>query len=477
MKPAANSLLSPSSLRNEPPTLKTESIAAWLLCVAVALLILFQVHVAVGSGAINVNLADPFAILAFSAVLMDAALHRRLPLWRVPYFNYALVGISLVMLLGFAHGWYVIGSSTWAMGKVFGWFVLLGYLAAGYLCVAYRGTPGFRRLLETMAIIMCAIVFSRAVVIVGQQYGFFGTYELPHNFEGYAGNRNALAFQLLAISAVFLVYLPTYSPKKPAFLPVFSYRQLALFAMAVMVAGMILTASRSGIATMLIVFAVAVVIRRQNRRPALLALLLGLAIWLLLIFSPDIARFIYLIFIELYRILFKLYVFCINLVGADSSSLALVNPDSIGIELLELDRSVQTRFSTPESDVGRWLLTEKAFAVWMEAPLFGRGLGYFLEVSPAIMGLPIVIHNTALWLLTEFGVIGLIPFGFIFVILITWAIKQTNRRLTANAVLLLLTAFILMSAFHEVLYQRIFWFFLGALLTYRSLERSNPTQI
>ncbi|HUH59507.1 MAG TPA: O-antigen ligase family protein [Candidimonas sp.] len=450
MKPAANSLLSPSPLRNEPPALKTESIAAWLLCVAVALLILFQVHVAVGSGAINVNLADPFAILAFSAVLMDAALHKRLPLWRVPYFNYALVGISVVMLLGFAHGWYVIGSSNWAMGKVLGWFVLLGYLAAGYLCVAYRGTPGFRRLLETMAIIMCAIVFTRAIVIIGQPYGFFDTYELPHNFEGYAGNRNALAFQILAISAAFLAYLPTYSHKKPAFLPLFSYSQLSLFAMAVMVAGMILTASRSGIATMLIVFTVGFVIRRENRKTTLLALLLGLILWAFFVYSAELVLYVH---------------------GLFSDLLGIEPPNA------ERLRSIQTRFSTPESDVGRWLLTEKAFAVWLEAPLFGRGLGYFLDVSPAIMGLPIVIHNTALWLLTEFGLIGLIPFGFTFVILVIWAIKQTKRRLTANAVLLLLIAFILMSAFHEVLYQRIFWFFLGALLTYRSLDRSKLIQI
>lgn len=429
------SIISRSNQRMHNPAvpagdLPVEHIAAWVLCFVVALLILFQVHVSLGDVVINVNLADPFAVLALSVVALEAVFHRRLPVWQVEHFNWALLILSLVMLLGFAHGWYVIGANGWAAGKLLGWFVLCGYMAAGYLSLAYCRERGFQRIVETMMAAMCLIVLLRIVLIVLEQYGVLSTKGSPMGFEGYAGNRNALAFQILAVSAAFLAFLPVYARQRLTVASPVSRSGIAAVALGLMVTGMILTASRAGMTAMCALFLLAAVFRVADRRSILKAAMYGVAVWAVLIYHPAILAYLM------------------------PSSLL----DGIGNE------QVQPRFSTDESDASRWLLMQKSVEMWFQAPLFGKGLGYFLDTSASFMGFPIIIHNTAVWILAEFGLIGFLPFAVTFFMMTRWALRRGANRVQANAALLLLVCFALMSVFHEVLYQRIFWFIIGAAL-------------
>jgi hypothetical protein len=119
-----------------------------------------------------------------------------------------LLAFSLLWLVGFAIGFAKIGLTQWALvGRLLGWLVLLGYLAAGYLMVQSMGYKGLRRFIETLAIIATLIVgwqvALRLFVLAG--YGDIGL--LSPNFEGYSGNRNAFAFQLLSVMSLFLAFL------------------------------------------------------------------------------------------------------------------------------------------------------------------------------------------------------------------------------------------------------------------------------
>lgn len=54
-----------ASMMRSSSVLGLEEIAVWILTLMVDGLIFFQVHVQIGEGYLNVNLADPFAVLIF----------------------------------------------------------------------------------------------------------------------------------------------------------------------------------------------------------------------------------------------------------------------------------------------------------------------------------------------------------------------------------------------------------------------------
>lgn len=92
-----------------------EKAAAWILGMVVAVLVFFQIHLSLPGGVINLNCADPFAILALAAVGIPAVFFRQMPAWRVRRFNLALGLISLLLLFGFIRGWLEIGVTQWAL--------------------------------------------------------------------------------------------------------------------------------------------------------------------------------------------------------------------------------------------------------------------------------------------------------------------------------------------------------------------------
>jgi O-antigen ligase len=85
--------------------------------------------------------------------------------------------------------------------------------------------------------------------------------------------------------------------------------------------------------------------------------------------------------------------------------------------------------------------------------------------SPDWFGFPLVVHNTSLWILAEFGLFGVCTFGAAFVILIRH-LYQVRARMRGQdrALTLLLISFVIFSMLHEVFYQRIFWLGIGAAL-------------
>ena len=208
--------------------LEIEKYAAWVLGMVVAVAVFFQAHVSLPGGVANLNLADPFAILALAAVSAHMLFTRQLPVWRISQFNFALGVMSLLLLLGFMHGWLEIGITQWALGgRLLGWLVLLGYLSTGYLIVANVAAHGLRRFAETLIATAAVVVMLQVTLRLLNHWGANPGVHLAANFEGYAGNRNAFAFQLLAVMALLLGYSQVYarysiSLQRPGRLWVFS---------------------------------------------------------------------------------------------------------------------------------------------------------------------------------------------------------------------------------------------------------------
>lgn len=390
-----------------------EKIAAWVIGMITAVTVFFQAYITLPGGVANLNLADPFAILALAAVVIHTLFARELPHWRLPSFNLALALISLLLVFGFTRGWMQIGITQWALGgRLIGWLVLLGYLSSGYLLVVNSGNHGLRRLVETLTATAAFVVIVQMALRLLDAWGFNPGVYLAANFEGYAGNRNAFAFQLLTTMASLLGYTKVYGQHRKIGLK--SKRTLLIpLLLGVLLTGLVWTGSRAGIGIGVLLIG-AGFSRLYDRKIMTLSVAIAIVFWLIVWFTVQSA-------------------------------------------------AVQSAISGDYSDNERLATFTHALDLWQQSPILGAGLGVFIAQSAAWLGHPQVIHSTPLWILAEFGLFGVAVFGWIFFTLArhVWLSRSSPAR---HGLLLLLVVFAIFSLAHEIFYQRIFWLALGALL-------------
>lgn len=413
----------------DKPAYEVEKASAWILAMAAAVLVFFQVHAELpGSlGLINLNMADPFAILALAAVSIHALSVRRFPVWRVQNFNVILALISVVLLMAFLRGLLEIGVTQWAFaGRVFGWLVLLGYISAGYLMVAYAGAHGLRRLSETMIATGVVVVVLQIILRFFVHWGWIENIPLTENFEGYAANRNAFVFQMLVCVALVLGYSSARARHRTVGSATMLISNRVLWKLSaylfpsllgLLLLGLILSGSRAGWLVGTIVLLAAWGGRFAERRVVALGLLFAIVFWGMTLIGGAI-----------------------------------------------LGDAIQSAISASSSDREHRESMTRAMDLWLQSPILGAGLGVFIEKSPLWFGHPLVIHNTPLWILTEFGMVGAAVFGWAFFNLVRSAFKFHTRRPACRILGMLLLGFAGFCLVHEVFYQRIFWLVLGATL-------------
>lgn len=416
--------------------LSLEQSASWLLAFTALVAVFFQVHVPLAGGVSNINMADPFALLALAALALQCVQQRALPHWRMAGFNGGLALISLALVIAFLVGWREIGVSQWALGgRLTGWLVLLGYLSVGYLLIASHGNHGLRRAVETLVAVACAVIVIKVLLKWSRIFGFdpAGLREL--NFQGFAGNRNAFAFQLLTVSAMLMGFSGLYARRA------WSAARLRLMAVqqGVLLAGIVLTGSRAGIGAVALMLLLAWVWRLAERRFLLRSLAIAAGLWFFVTIMPPAV-------IQL-----------LDWLGFDVSWL---------LKAMRL----QSGFSTEASDGVRWKANALALKMWLEQPLLGIGMGVFIARSPAEFGFPMVIHSTPLWILAEFGVLGFGLIGWAGARMVHYALAQWPALPKDRAHQLLLLGFGVFCLVHEVLFQRIFWLVLGLLLASRQMR-------
>jgi O-antigen ligase len=118
---------------------------------------------------------------------------------------------------------------------------------------------------------------------------------------------------------------------------------------------------------------------------------------------------------------------------------------------------------TDEVTFQHWQTVLDGLAVFLAHPIFGAGIGAYMDQQIRSTGMPLVIHSTPVWLLAETGLIG---FGVF--LAAAWRLFSGEIRRrgdpAALLLLLLLCGLAVMSSVHEMLYQRGFWLLLGAVL-------------
>ena len=124
--------------------------------------------------------------------------------------------------------------------------------------------------------------------------------------------------------------------------------------------------------------------------------------------------------------------------------------------------------SPPTSDQDRFRSIADGLRMFVEHPIFGQGLGaYIAEQKKAAY---VIIHSTPVWLLAELGLIGLFAFVIPALRILQIEVKRIKIDPVSGFLVLAIVAFGMMSAVHEMLYQRAMWLLLGAALSIRPLE-------
>lgn len=390
-----------------------EEFAFWLLGFAAVIGVFFQVHLVLPKGEINVNLADPFALFSLGALALHCVFLREIPAWRIPELNRFILIVLLVLGFGFINGWSRIGITQWALGgKVFGAVILLGYLSAGYLIVRQFGSYGLYRIAQTVVMVACVVVVFQLSVRIGR---YVQGIPIQSNFEGFAANRNAFAFQIICAISLLLGYAAW-------------CRQSwhLILGLSVLCFGVLLTGSRTGIGVVIILLVLGAFFEKHKRYQFLAAVFLAAGLYG---------------FIEVMPILNN---------GLSSES----------------GYHVSSQFSDKGSDGVRWRANYEALKMWWSAPVFGAGLGVFLVEKEKIFGYPLQIHNSFLWVLAEFGLVGF--FAAIYGVWLFGKFLLGERlwyRLPAGRSLaLIFLSFLVFSQMHEILYQRMLWLLIGACL-------------
>lgn len=374
--------------------------------VLTAIAVLFQVYLPVRGNRVNVNLADPLALAGGVLFLVSLVTFREPARWRYRYVNaFALAALAiLTMSLFLGAEWF--GFTTWAVtNRYLGWFVLMAYAATGALIVAEQSKLGAVIIAKAYLAATAAVASVDFILACINMFHALGEDLIsPAALRGMAQNRNAFAFQILIALALSIGLR--------------LYRRRALAAASTIVAvALILTFSRSGTLTF---FALATV-----------PLLGG---------APHARR--------------------IAMIAVASAAVALIAFTIFG------DVSIISRFIIDPRNVSERLLTlEGGFRLFLDHPLFGAGLGAFQNQGhKSFEGLPLVIHSTFVWLLAETGIAGFAVFMFA----AGYALKREVVTLSSDrvsaAIVLLLAVMIIMGLPADMLYQRTFWLFIGALI-------------
>lgn len=424
-----------------------EKTAVWVLTTVATVLVCFQLHVSLPGGLINLNLADPFALLAIAGVASHILATRHLPAWEVPGFNRILIGITLFLGLAFTIGAIKIGVTQWALaGRVIGWLILLGYLSLGWQLYAYLGRQGARRLTTSLSATIGVIVIVQILLRWIAQHGLAPIENLTPNFEGYAGNRNAFAFQLIVCSILMLVHSEAFSRhalKKPPLVFVLLH--------ALLLAGLCFSASRAGLIVEGGILLVAYALRLASREMIWRTIIWAAILWAVpQIPLIDMALDVLLWVADQFPLL-------------DGPWLHRCIEWRSGV----IQSRIQAGFSNEFSNMERMQSILHGLALWRESPVFGVGLGVAIQDSISLSSRPLVIHSTPIWILVEFGIAG-----FSGAVAAVWCFIKMFKRagirnLRNRILLLLLLAFSIFGLVHEIFYQRIFWLVLGvAIATY-----------
>ena len=152
---------------------------------------------------------------------------------------------------------------------------------------------------------------------------------------------------------------------------------------------------------------------------------------------------------------------------------ALMHAPSIGEYLARTD------VLAVDSDSERWRTIMDGWHYWLEHPIFGHGIGAYVESQLADSGSYLVFHSVPVWLLAETGIVGLAVGLTAFGCLVMGArrlMRDPGSRAWGAGLLIALACWGAGNLVHDFAFQRTFWFVAAFAFGVSSVARSGAGQ-
>ncbi len=417
---------------------KFERIFAFICSLFICLLIGFQVKVPTVGGGITANLADPLTVvLAITFIVFLIKSKIKESIWRVKYINYALLAFAAMIAIGWFHSFFTGGSNSWAdNNRSLGLIIVFSYFFTGTMLTGLFGARFKFFVVKQIFISTVAIYIFYLLVVPYFSIELWPDFRWSlRQFAGLIGNRNAMAFILMILVIIYLYKGHLQNPLKNTLI----ISTLCLFTMQ--------TGSLTGVVTVLC----AILISRYGQQ-----------------ISTKKLIYVTLITSSLFVLQYILQYIQVYLPQLISDSISTKGTGNLARYYFDYyDRKFEG-----EQELLRLDMLKQAFQLWEDNPIFGAGLGRFLDQSGGLSEWGRIIHNSLLWILAEMGIVGLLLFLTLPAVLLRSIFTKEfspdpSERLT---LFIFIFSVALFSMAHEILYQRALWFFLG-LLVARPLQR------
>lgn len=427
-------------------------VVAVFLCAFIGIAIQIQMSIGQSQDSIGlrVNLGD--LALPFAGILILGTLAFRKsiwPRWKIPLGLFWPIALSCLLCFAMWNGHHITGTwSQWAIvNKFVGWFVLMAYFCLGAWITTNFGETPIRIFLKIFLLTCTVVSIAHLIYLMLPEYGVIARHA-HYQHTGLMGNRNAMGFSMVAAFSLMIVYqaagrLPIH--------PKIYYGFLALLPLLAFY-----NESRAFWIAIIVPIIGALALYRMKGFKALRTSLVVLALGLSAILTIN--------------------------------HFDLLHRQSIAHYQAFAHESILGSSTLYAGDVQRLRVLSDSLEFWKTHPVQGIGLGSFLHLqeqkyadNPQKIELGI-IDSTPLWILTELGLIGIVVMGGFYIVSIYTMNRsgsgETDVATLRRGVILMLLGFAAMSLFHELIYTRFIWFFLGLALAVSREElervRANP---
>lgn len=396
---------------------------------------------------LRVNSAD-FLLPICGLFIAGSLLFRKSfwPRWQTPFGYWAPALLSVVIVLGIANGYRLQGEfSSWAfLNKGVGWCVLMAYLALT-AWIATNNPQTIRNwFVKPFLIFLCTTLICEISLRLLFSYEILQPFTLLDAFKeqelsGFMANRNAFAFLYLSALAVGSIYLIKGTDINKTELVCFKllWALLPLF--------FIMNASRT---TLLVIIPLLMFVVFCNWRIFIKKLLPLMLIGTL--FTPLLQTH-------------KLAWVVNNYKNVSMGYQSLTVADQADAETISDNMY--------KGDQLRIQVIKDSLHLLKQNPITGTGIGsvYKYQQDQGDREFTAIIDNTPLWVLAEMGPFGFLAFGGVFFSMLFALHRKSEgmddfNKVFAHSVIFVMIGFGLFSLFHEILYSRFLWVFLGLAL-------------
>ena len=411
---------------------------SWFSAPMIIVLMMVQMPVSLESGRVTLNLADPFAIvmgMTFALIIIQRKYITRI--WVDYRIGYWLFAAFSILSLSFIVGFFEIGYSEWALyNRLVGSGILLSYLFVGAAATGFWGEFAVRTAIKSL---------SAALVLVAC-FEFLGRLALDQNslitlgwsnlrWTGFLSNPNSFSFFLITSFCLIFVFGCKNSRINEK---IIEYSALSSVVLLLYLA--------NSKAAMISLFVISMFLMKLDWKKLVFAVLGAIVTYVVLIGLNDFISYLY---------------------------------DSGGIKFMGQERVRELLSTQPD----RILSLIEGWNMFLENPILGGGLGAFYE-SQAATGVPLVIHNSFLWILAEMGLLGFVVIVIVPVIFCAKILIKSdwlNNPYSCALLLVLLNAAVMGMA-HELVYQRVFWLVCGMLIAApfclrKRFQRAEPVSL